>query len=214
MKTITQKGFALVEVLLIVVALTALVGGGYWVYSQNNDNGSAQESSSEIATEETSETDQTPTTGDYTVAKAPDLLPVCDSNSFPSGVVKSSEGNKTVAFTRLEGADDYAYNVGGIVPGGNSIYAGYTNVEADLVACIESTGKEAFSVPCEVSGTKFTLVGHEYTTSIYNLHTAQKIGETVIVNAKDCPSIVTLRDNKANAIDFDNEAFEEYIQSL
>ena len=50
-----QKGFGLVEGLLVIIALTLIVGVGYYVYSQNKSDDSSQQSTGTAATSQSTQ---------------------------------------------------------------------------------------------------------------------------------------------------------------
>ena len=151
--------------------------------------------------------------GDYTIANASELLPVCASGSFPAGVMSTPSGKKTVPFIQREAGDPYEY-LGSLASLGSDLSPGYRTNAVDLVACISVTEAEAFQVSCTVSGTTFGLVGYELDIVVYNLQSEQEVGSSKLNHSMKCPIFATLVDGKTKAIGIDVDNLETYINSL
>lgn len=156
----------------------------------------------------------TPSSGDYTIASVQELLPVCDANSFPSGVVATSSGNITVPFLQEESGGGYRYlsslasMVSDLAPDSTR-----SNM-VDRVACISPTETEAFRLPCTISGTDFDLVGLELDVVVYDIHSKQQVATFKLTHSRECPVFATLRDGVYDAVNIDAESLESSLSNL
>ena len=212
---------ALAAVIVIVGAVVLLTAGG-------SDDGPVDESApapeSQPAVDEPVDESggddggesgpaETVSRGDYTIANVSELVPVCASNSFPSGVVSTPSGKKTTAFVQQEVGGDYEYSSAAI-GSGTGLFPGYSTNEVDLVACFRATGTESFQVACEGGGTNFDLVGYEFDVDVYRIQSGQKLGSAKLSHSMKCPVFAALIDGKADANNVDRDSLTDYINSL
>ena len=155
--------------------------------------------------------------GDYVISNVSDLVPVCASNSFPSGIASTADGKKTVAFSQEEVGGDYIYQslIASSLRSLDLAPPGYTTNEVDLVACLEVTREESFRVPCTLDDKSFELVGYEFDVTVYSLHSKEQIGSTKVNHSDKCPrSFAVIVDGEVQAANVDADSLASYVDSL
>ena len=214
----------ILAVLVVVGLVVMLLGGGDDEASvqpaansdASNDDGASSQTPPPAGdqTADADPTATTPSSGDYTVANVFELSPVCASGSFPSGLVASSSGQKTVPFLQEEVGGDYRYLSNLASSGSDLAPDSTTSNEVDRVACIRATGTEAFQEPCSGDGTDFELVGYEFDLVVYDIHSGQELGTSKLTHSRDCPLFAVLVGGRADAAVIDRQALEDYLNSL
>lgn len=217
---------SIVVALLIAGAVLFLVLGGGDDESANSESDDTSEAVDDESSDSESEDSAQPS-GGGDAAKSTDGAPItdgyemgiaCETDAIPSNLIASTDTHFRVAVYQESDIIDGEYNSAYFSMEERNRTDFENDLNIDGVACLQRQEKEQSRVDCDyqVDGSPITakLKLHDYDVTLYDTHTGEEIGKTVVASDSECPSFAAIDANNELFADPDSEEGGQKIAEL